>query len=599
MPRFLLLCLISFSFILLQAQPRLNVEGDARITGKLELSQSATDSSVVIGLNAGNIDNTYNNLHLGANAGSHSLFGRQNTFVGHRAGDSTLNHQNTFIGYRAGSGSQYGWENTFIGFMTGIITDGQKNVFVGGQAGMGNTLGDSNVFLGTQAGVTNITGSYNTFLGTNSGFLNESGSGNFFAGCYSGTYNVTGYDNTFLGFSTGSQNISGHSNTYLGKYAGQSISVDSLNTFVGIRAGRVLFSGSRNTFFGADSGPLGIIELHRSIAIGLNAKVACSNCAVIGGTGTDAVQVGIGTSNPRGALHILTTGAPPTGLSTEENGLLFGVESTAGYKWIQSYGGALALNSEGNNVGISTALPNYRLEVNGSAGKPGGGDWTNSASDRRLKKNIRPYEDGLEQLLRIQPVWYQYNGKTNLPTDQEYVGIIAQEMQQIAPYTVGSFQYEGSQYLNFDGSALRYMLINAVQEQQLLLEKQALAFQKQQREIDRLTKLLDQLLAEKETLPNEGSTYVLDLGQSADLSQNAPNPFRENTVIHFHIPEQVKKASLQITTPDGKLLKEMKINTSGPGQIRIRTHTFPSGTYYYSLLLDGEKFDTKPMVILP
>ena len=36
------------------------------------------------------------------------------------------------------------------------------------------------------------------------------------------------------------------------------------------------------------------------------------------------------------------------------------------------------------NVGIGDEDPDFLLEVNGTAGKPGGGSWSNS-SDRRLK----------------------------------------------------------------------------------------------------------------------------------------------------------------------------------------------------------------------
>lgn len=73
--------------------------------------------------------------------------------------------------------------------------------------------------------------------------------------------------------------------------------------------------------------------------------------------------VGIGSNDPRGALHILTAGAPPAGLSANNNGLLLGIESTAGYKWIQSYGGSLILNPISNNVGIGTTSPATRLHV--------------------------------------------------------------------------------------------------------------------------------------------------------------------------------------------------------------------------------------------
>ena len=75
-------------------------------------------------------------------------------------------------------------------------------------------------------------------------------------------------------------------------------------------------------------------------------------------------NIGIGTTNPTGPLHILgPTLEPPAGLPAQQNGLLLGLQSTAGYKCIQSYGGPLALNPKGNNVGIGTTQPGGMLHI--------------------------------------------------------------------------------------------------------------------------------------------------------------------------------------------------------------------------------------------
>lgn len=130
----------------------------------------------------------------------------------------------------------------------------------------------------------------------------------------------------------------------------------------------------------------------------------------------------------------------------------------------------MRLHSQGR-LGIGTSSPDYLLHVAGTAGKPGGGDWSN-ASDIRLKKNINAFKDGIEIVQKIQPVTYQYNGKEGMPTDKEYVGIIAQEMEEIAPYMINEFTGEdGTAYLNYDGSALIYIVVNAMQEQQAQIEE--------------------------------------------------------------------------------------------------------------------------------
>ncbi len=136
------------------------------------------------------------------------------------------------------------------------------------------------------------------------------------------------------------------------------------------------------------------------------------------------------------------------------------------------------------------------LEVVGQGYKTGGGSWV-TISDARLKKDVVPFEDGLDELLRIEPVIYSYNGLNDIAWDngKRYVGVIAQDIRRIAPYMVeekalGRVVAEnedgsetlinaGTPYLTFDGSALTYMLINSIKDQQQIIEDQ-------QKQIDEL-----------------------------------------------------------------------------------------------------------------
>lgn len=148
--------------------------------------------------------------------------------------------------------------------------------------------------------------------------------------------------------------------------------------------------------------------------------------------------------------------------------------------------------SHNGNVGIGTSNPSHLLHVAGDAAKPGGGTWS-SASDRRLKKGIRPFSDGLTVLKKINPVWFQYNGLAGLADDgKNYVGIIAQEMQAIAPYTIGTFTDPGSptEYLNYDSNAVIYILINSVKEQQIEIEALRMQVEAQNQRLLRLEEKL-------------------------------------------------------------------------------------------------------------
>lgn len=104
-----------------------------------------------------------------------------------------------------------------------------------------------------------------------------------------------------------------------------------------------------------------------------------------------------------------------------------------------------------------------------TAYKLGGGSWT-AWSDERLKTNITPYEDGLNSVLAIKPIKFKYNKKLGIDTDKEFIGVIAQELNEVAPYMVGSFEQDGIDYMDVDNSAMTYMLINAVKEQQEQIE---------------------------------------------------------------------------------------------------------------------------------
>jgi len=122
------------------------------------------------------------------------------------------------------------------------------------------------------------------------------------------------------------------------------------------------------------------------------------------------------------------------------------------------------------NVGIGLT-PSYRLHLStDSAAKPSTNTWT-VASDARLKKNIRPFTEGLEVLERIEPVRYQYNGLAGTPKDEEVIGVVAQNVMEVAPYTVRTFQAklnkddeEKTDLLGFNSHALTFVMINAIKE---------------------------------------------------------------------------------------------------------------------------------------
>jgi endosialidase-like protein len=131
------------------------------------------------------------------------------------------------------------------------------------------------------------------------------------------------------------------------------------------------------------------------------------------------------------------------------------------------------------DVGIGTITPDQKFSVNGGASKTGGGSWA-TFSDRRVKKNITSFNDGLNTLLQFNPVRFQYNGKAGYLDDgKEYVGVIAQDVQSVTPYMIETISKKMEEtdetptdLLMYDASALTYILVNAVKEQQQMIDKQ-------------------------------------------------------------------------------------------------------------------------------
>jgi|GEM_PF-2966201 hypothetical protein len=130
------------------------------------------------------------------------------------------------------------------------------------------------------------------------------------------------------------------------------------------------------------------------------------------------------------------------------------------------------------NVGIGMTDPSYQLQLStNSAAKPTHNVWT-IASDARIKTDISNFTDGLETVLKIRPTIYKYNGLGGVGfTDTEsHIGVIAQEVELVAPYMVetGKGQIGGitvNDFKSYQGHALPFILVNAIKEQQGQIEE--------------------------------------------------------------------------------------------------------------------------------
>ena len=208
-------------------------------------------NGLLIGRGGGNI---LSNVAMGDSALINNISGTDNTAIGNKAMFSNISGG---VNIAVGGLSLH---NNLTGF---------DNIAVGGQALFANDSGSINTAVGDWALLNNTKGNYNTSVGGSSLKTNTTGSGNTAVGLSSLIYTSGGNYNTALGFDAGVSNTSGYNNTFIGAFA---------------------------------EGTVG--NLANATAIGYNAKVSGSNSFVIGGTGADAVNVGIGTSVPLERLQI-------------------------------------------------------------------------------------------------------------------------------------------------------------------------------------------------------------------------------------------------------------------------------------------------------
>jgi trimeric autotransporter adhesin len=231
---------------------------------------------------------------------------------------NTTGSQNTATGDSALYSNVTGDYNTANGYQALAYSTGNSNTAAGWRALYLNTTGTSNTASGYQALASNTTAGYNTATGDGALYSNATGSSNTASG-YAALYsNGSGFQNTASG-SYALYTNTGDENTATGYGALYNNSSGSGNTAFGYGSAVIndgtSVTGSFNTALGY-SAYLSTGSLTNATAIGANAMVSESNALVLGGTGSNAVNVGIGTSTPSAALDAVALQQVPSGSFT-------------------------------------------------------------------------------------------------------------------------------------------------------------------------------------------------------------------------------------------------------------------------------------------
>ena len=81
------------------------------------------------------------------------------------------------------------------------------------------------------------------------------------------------------------------------------------------------------------------------------------------------------------------------------------------------------------------------------------------------------------------------------------------------------------------------------------------------------------------------------------LKQNNPNPFTENTVIEYTLPETVQTANIYIYDMNGSQIEQIALTERGEASITVNGGQLSAGMFLYSLIADGKVIDTKRMIL--
>jgi hypothetical protein len=219
--------------------------------------------------------------------------------------------------------------------------------------------------------------------------------------------------------------------------------------------------------------------------------------------------------------------------------------------------------------------------------------WANNTviqtSDERKKTNIKPLEYGLKEIMQMNPVTFNWKSNPDYGTN---IGLIAQQLREVVKEVVMEGDDENKS-LGVKYSDLIPVLIKGIQEQQAQIEKQEQANQNLQQQVNELKAMIN--AAGQRSGANATSVNLSDKNVVV-LNQNIPNPFSENTVISYVLPETFTNARIVFSTQDGQLLKSVNLETPGHGELTVFASDISKGIYQYSLIVDGKVIETKKMV---
>ena len=496
-----------------------------------------------------------------------------------------------------------GTENTFVGISAGNSnTSGNDNIATGAYALYSNTTGSYNIANGDSSLYFNTTGGNNTATGRRTLYSNTTGSFNVATGSFALYSNTTGISNTANGADALYSNTTAVNNTANGYYALYYTTTGGYNTATGQIALFTNTTGDYNTAIGAGA-------LYSNTTGRLNAA-----------TGGEALY-----SNTTGFNNTATGEGALYGNITGSYNCAFG-QSASFTNSALSNTSCMGYNS-GGAVNASNRIELGNTSVSVIAGQVG----FSSYSDERIKDNIKEDVPGLAFISKLHPVTYNlnihkenamiYKGIKKDEPDWEgkydiekikMTGFLAQDVEKAAEET--GYDFSGVQKpANPDELySLRYSdfvmpLVKAVQELdsengklKMDLSRFSRENGEQQKQIDELKVIVAELQSGRQSSVTDSFAKLKTLNSKPEtiLGQNIPNPFDNSTLIPFRIPKDCHDASIMISNSSTSEVISVIPISCNEDHASIAAGVLASGTYSYSLYIDGTLMQTKQMAIV-
>ena len=260
---------------------------------------------------------------------------------------------------------------------------------------------------------------------------------------------------------------------------------------------------------------------------------------------------------------------------------------------VQGYIGSIVSNPTGFGAAIYGSSPTttnrFAGYFNGNVTVTG----TFTASDRKLKGNIKNEVNVLDKLAQLEAVTYTFkeNKELNLPSELQH-GFIAQNIEEVFPELVTTINKPIVDKDNKEVSTYEYKAVNYVGLISILtsslneMNEKVAALESELEDIKRRD-------VSNEEAQLDGQNDIKNPGFT--MEQNRPNPFTDQTTINYTLPSNVR-ATISVFDLSGKFIRDYNI-AEEKGKVTINSSEIGRGMFIYSLTSNGKIMVTKKMIV--